>query len=317
MSSGVSVIVTVYKRLDFLREALESVITQTNRPREIIVADDSSTDAARSICEPFATKSQIQYRANPSTLGIAASVRCAIAAANGEFISVLNDDDVWENNFLSELVPPLQQDRRRVLAFSDHWIISEDGSIDPEETDHNTSRYGRVRLPEGDVADVENILLVQRSVPMAMASLFRKDAIDLSLITDEVSNWYDLWIGCMLAASGGKFYYVPTRLTRYRVHSRSETARRSPDRCANQVYFFSQLLDRNWFPNSRAFLQWSLAGTIFLLGRDKLYFNQADEARQCFLKSLQTQFNWRSMAALLLSYLPRFLRVRLRLSSAS
>lgn len=316
MKPDVSVIVTVYKRLDFLREALESAVAQVTS-HEIIVADDSGCAAAKEICEPFIRSGQVRYRANPRTLGAAGSVRGAIADAQGEFISILNDDDVWEPNFLSTLVPPLQIDPERVLAFSDHWIISADGSINYEETEANTKRYGRLGLCEGDVGDLETFVLVNLGVPLAMAAVFRKDAIDLSILTDELLSWYDFWIECLLVKSGGKFYHVPQRLTRYRVHSRSETARRTPKRFENQIYIFSQLLERNWFPKLDAFFKSTLSGTYFMMGRDKLYFNQPLDARRCFLQSLQIERNWRAMVALMLSYLPRSFRAALALTSSS
>lgn len=317
MKPSVSVIVTVYNRLDFLLEALASAMNQTFAAREIIVADDSGSAAARDICEPLVASGQIRYRANPRTLGAAGSVRGAIADAQGDFISILNDDDLWEPNFLSQVVPPLQRDSERVLCFSDHWIISGNGSIDYQETEANTRRYGRLGLREGDVSNLEDFVLVRKGVPLAMASVFRRDVIDPSLLTDELSSWYDFWIECILVRSGGKFYYVPQRLTRYRVHLRSETARRSPERFENQIYIFSQLLRRNWFPKMNGFFRSTLAGAFFMLGRDKLYFNQAREARRCFLQSIETERNWRSMVAIVLTHLPRFFRTWLGLSHAA
>jgi glycosyltransferase involved in cell wall biosynthesis len=317
MKPEASVIVTVHKRVGFLRQALESAVAQTFRAREIIVADDSGSAAASTVCEPLVTAGYIRYRANPRTLGIAGSLRAAIADTEGEFISILNDDDLWEPNFLSQLVPPLQNDNKRVLTFSDHWIISEDGSIDYNETDANTRRYGRSSLPEGDLSDSEHFVLGHNGVPLAMAAVFRKKTLDLSLLTDEVSGAYDLWIACILAASKGNFYYVPRRLTRYRVHSQSETGRRHIGRFENQVYIFSQLLERNWFPKMNDFLRATLAGIFFMLGRDKLHFDRPRDARSCFFQSIRTRPNWRAAIAILLSYVPYRIRKCLGISSTS
>jgi glycosyltransferase involved in cell wall biosynthesis len=310
----VTVIISVYKRMDFLSQALESTLAQTFPAREIIVADDSGSAAARDICQPWVTAGQIRYRANPHTVGIACSLRTSIEEAQGEFISILNDDDLWEPQFLASLVPPLRADQERAVAFSDHWIISGDGSIDEAETEANTLRYGRSSLPGGDVNDPAHLVLVQNGVPLAMAAVFRKEAIDLSLITADVSGAYDFWISCLLAASGKKFYYVPQRLTRYRIHAESETGRRAPDKSENQVYIFSQLLERNWFPDMKNYLRSRLSGALFRLGRDRLSFNRLQEARGCFYDSFKLRPGWRPMLAAFLSFLPRSLRIRLKLS---
>ncbi|MCA1659858.1 MAG: glycosyltransferase family 2 protein [Verrucomicrobiaceae bacterium] len=313
----VTVIISVYKRIDFLARALQSALVQTFQGAEIIVADDSGTAAARALCEPWVKSGQVQYRANPQTLGIARSLRGALEEARGEFISILNDDDLWEPNFLSSLVPPLRSDVERVVAFSDHWIVLEDGSIDPKATEANSRRYGRASLAPGDVDNPVDFVLVKNGVPLAMAALFRKDAIDLSLLSSDVSGSYDFWISCLLAASGKKFYYVADRLTRYRVHPKSETARRDPAKSENLVFIFSQLLERNWFPEKTRYLRSRLAGAFFRLGRDRLFFNRLADSRSYFRKSFATRPGWRPILATLLSFLPRTLRIHLKLSLLS
>ena len=313
----VTVIISVYKRIDFLAQALESALAQTFQGAEIIVVDDSGTSAARALCEPWVKSGHVHYRANPQTLGIARSLRGALEEARGEFVSILNDDDLWDPNFLSSLVSPLRSDAGRVVAFCDHWIVLEDGSIDRAATEANSRRYGRASLDMGEVDNPADFVLVKNGVPLAMGALFRKDAIDLSLLTSDVSGTYDFWISCLLAASGKKFYYVADRLTRYRVHAKSETARRDPAKSENQVFIFSQLLERNWFPEKARYLRSRLAGALFRLGRDRLFFNRLGDSRNYFWQSFTTRPGWRPILATILSYLPRFLRIQLKLSLPS
>lgn len=313
----VSVIISVYKRTDFLSQAIESALAQTFQGAEIIVADDSGTAAASTLCEPWVKSGQVRYRANPQRLGIAHSLRGTLEEARGDFVSILNDDDFWEPNFLNCLVPPLRTDPDRAVAFSDHWIVLENGSIDPQATEANSRRYGRAFLPPGEIKNPVDFVLVKNGVPLAMAAVFRRDALDLSLLTTDVSGSYDFWISCLLAASGKKFYYVAERLTRYRVHPKSETARRDPAKSENQVFIFSQLLQRNWFPEKTGYLRSRLASALFRLGRDRLFFNRLDDSRAYFRKSFATCPGWRPILATALSYLPRTLRIHLKLSLPS
>jgi glycosyltransferase involved in cell wall biosynthesis len=133
----VSVVVTVYKRVQFLRGALQSVLRQTFRSFDIIVTDDSNNLEIKSICDSFQQR-QIHYRYNPSPLGVACNLRAAISETSGRYIAILNDDDLWEPDFLALLLAPLQDNPERVLAFGDHWIIGEDGRVDYEQTEENT-----------------------------------------------------------------------------------------------------------------------------------------------------------------------------------
>jgi glycosyltransferase involved in cell wall biosynthesis len=314
MISLVSILITVHKRIDFLSGAIDSALSQSFPDREIIVADDSGCSAAKDICKPYLEAGRIRYRANPQTLGIAMSLRTAIEGATGKYIAVLNDDDIWEPEFLAYLIPPLEADSRRVLAFSDHWIMAEDGTIDVSASDINTRHYGRYTLAEGEVINPAKFVLIQNGVPLAMASVFRKDTVNPRLLTPDVAGAYDFWISCVLAASGGTFYYVPRRLTCYRVHSRMETGRRSPDKSENQVYIFSQLLERGWFPEMEGYLRARLAGALFRAGRDRLYFNHIKEARSYFKKAFLVRPDWRPAIGGLLCFFPRTVRKHLRLS---
>jgi glycosyltransferase involved in cell wall biosynthesis len=266
----VTVLVTVHKRIDFLAQALGSVLTQTFTNYEVLVADDSGTGAARHVCASFADDRRLQYFPNAQTLGVAASLRLALERARGRYVAILNDDDLWEPEFLTQLVRPLEKDRRRVLAFCDHWIMNEDGALDADASDRNTERYGRSMLPEGDLADAEGFVLVQNGVPLAMGSLFRRAALDSAMLVPQVAGAYDFWISCLLAASAPRFYYVPARHTRYRVHSRMETARRSPDKSACLVFIFKTLLEKNYFPARRSYLRKRLQRSRLRVAKDHL-----------------------------------------------
>ena len=164
----VTVIVTVYKRTKFLRQALQSALDQNYFSYEIIVTDDSCSESVKEIVDSFKNP-LIKYRCNTSTLGVALNLRAAINEALGEYISILNDDDVWEADFLKSLVKPLEEDEDCVLSFSDHWIISEDGTIQIKETIKNTIFYGRSTLAEGNVEQAVNFLLHKNGIPLAMA----------------------------------------------------------------------------------------------------------------------------------------------------
>ena len=168
MPPSVTVIVTVYNRLNYLTDALKSVFMQTFDDYEVIVADDSGTAAARNIVSTFMAGGRTRYEANARTLGIVLSLKSALKEARGRYVAILNDDDVWEREFLAQVVPPLDANSRRVLAFCDHWIIREDGGIDRRSTDCNTRTYGRHDLPPGDVADPHVLVLRQNAVPLAM-----------------------------------------------------------------------------------------------------------------------------------------------------
>lgn len=299
----VSVIVTVFNRTEFLAVALQSVLDQTCDDYEIIVTDDSASDPIRAICESFGND-RIRYRRNVDRLGVALNLRAAVSEARGRYIAILNDDDLWEPEFLEKLVAPLEEDPARGLAFCDHWLIDANGVIDAAATDANTAYYGRADLPRGEVARFDEHVLMRNGVPLAMGSVFRVDAIDWSRVVPEVSGAYDFWISCLLASSGARAFYVPERLTRYRTHQAMETARKAPDKNENLVYIYKTLLRLDAFPRYRDELARRHAHALFLVGKDNLRFNRKRQAQDLLRNSLKISFDAKAFVLLCLSYLP-------------
>ena len=305
----VTVIVTVYKRTEFLRIALQSALDQTFQDFELIVADDSDSDAIRQISDSFGSD-KIRYRSQEKNLGIALNLRTAVAEAKGTYVAILNDDDLWEPRFLEKLVAPLDADPRFVLAFSDHWIIDGAGEVKVPETDANSRTFGRSDLPGGDVRRLDDLVLQRNGVPLAMAAVFRADAIDWTKVVAEVSGAYDYWISMLIAASGGKAWYVAERLTRYRVHAAMETGRRAPDKHAHLIYMYTSLLQTGAFPQHKDLLQRALATALYMVGKDSLAFEHVREARSYLGKSLNIEFRGRTLAMLCLSCCPTGVRAK-------
>lgn len=304
MNPLVTVVVTVYKRTEYLQQSIQSALDQTFRSFEVIVTDDSCSEAIKEIVNSF-QRPEIRYRSNPITFGVALNLRAAISEARGRYIAILNDDDMWEPTFLEKLVAPLEADASRVLAFSDHWIMSEDGQIDVSRTNSNTAHYGRSLQHQGVVSNLDHVVLKKNGVPLAMAAVFRKDALNLDLLVNEVSGAYDFWISCILAASRKPGYYIAERLTRYRVHGTMETARKAHDKNENMVFIFKKLIELDFFSEMTGFLTRRHAQALYTVGKDNLFFDRAGLAREYFLQSFMVFKNFKAFAGYIGSYLPK------------
>ena len=237
----VSVVIATYNRPDYLRSAIASVVRGDYRNVRIIVTDDSGADVNRQIAASFADP-RIVYHRNETRLGIAANhIQAFRSLAAGEFIAILNDDDEWEPGFLGQLVPILLDDPDVVLAFSDHYIIDERGSIDMAATEMNTRRWRRDALAPGPHRPFWRCLLDQ-SVPVAQASVIRRAAIDWQDFPAEVGAVWDPWLGYLACRTGKACYYLAQRLTRYRVHGDSWTATSGEDGSLGMILLYSRLM---------------------------------------------------------------------------
>jgi glycosyltransferase involved in cell wall biosynthesis len=237
----VTVVVAAFRRTDYLPAALASALAQTWDDFEVIVADDGPTPEIAAIAASFRDP-RIRYRANPRNLGIALNHRAAFAEARGRFIANLDDDDVWEPGFLARLVPPMLEDATITTAFCDHHLIDAGGRVLPEATDRNSRLFGRDRLAPGRHQPFLDLAVARESLPMAMAAVFRRDNLDGAPYSPRVGGCYDQWLAYLAARGGGAAFYVPERLTRYRLHAGSGSATRGLHNLRDAVYVRSRFL---------------------------------------------------------------------------
>ena len=94
----ISCIVPVYNGERFVAEALESILAQTYRPIEVIVADDESTDGTAAVLDRY--RDRVRILTQP-TAGPAATRNLGLRAARGEFVAFLDADDLWRQEKLS------------------------------------------------------------------------------------------------------------------------------------------------------------------------------------------------------------------------
>lgn len=221
---AVSIIMPAYKRVDYLREAIDSALAQTFTNFEIVVCDDSAEPKIEDLCHSYGDP-RIIYRANQQRLGIAMNNFSGFQAARSDLLTKLDDDDRWKPDFLEKLVPVMLSNPDICLAFSDHWLIDASGEQMIEASEEQTTKFGRDLLHYGLVAQPK-LLVANKSIPLASSAVFRKSAIDWSAYSEKVGGAYDFFLSSCLVSSGMDVFYVPDRLTEYRIHSGSGTSTR-------------------------------------------------------------------------------------------
>jgi glycosyltransferase involved in cell wall biosynthesis len=97
-SALVSVIIPTYNRQAYVREAIESVLSQTYSPFELLVVDDGSTDDTPALLKAYQGRIKVLRQSNH---GVSAARNLGIRSARGAFIALLDSDDYWQPDKLA------------------------------------------------------------------------------------------------------------------------------------------------------------------------------------------------------------------------
>lgn len=107
-----SVVIPTYNGAEFIAEALESVLSQSRRPDEILVIDDGSTDNTAQIAEGFG---EVILRANAKQ---SSNRNFGVQEARGQWIAFIDQDDLWKPNKLARQVEELQRSPGADLCYT-------------------------------------------------------------------------------------------------------------------------------------------------------------------------------------------------------
>lgn len=126
----VSVIITAYNAEKFIREAVDSILDQTYSNWELILINDFSSDRTGAIFTEIKKRdSRVKIITNPANLGRAISRNRGLDLAQGEYIAILDADDVSVGNRLEKQVTFLEKNASVFLVGTGAIKINEEGKV--------------------------------------------------------------------------------------------------------------------------------------------------------------------------------------------
>ena len=115
----ISAVIPTYNYGRFVADAVESVLAQTYRRLEVIVVDDGSKDDTRERLAPYLDRIRYVYQENQ---GLSAARNTGIRTATGEWVALLDSDDLWHPRKLELQVKYLRAHPEIGLLGSDHMF---------------------------------------------------------------------------------------------------------------------------------------------------------------------------------------------------
>lgn len=135
-STLISVIIPNYNNADYIDDCLSSVLNQTHKNIEVIVADDGSTDESKTIIQRYERECNgiVKGIYHPRNKGVASNRHSAIVEARGDYIATLDSDDYYCDSRKLEremAVISLHKNnfQKDVCAFSNVVLVKDDKTV--------------------------------------------------------------------------------------------------------------------------------------------------------------------------------------------
>lgn len=123
----VSVIMPVYNTAKYVQAAIDSVLAQTFINFELLIVDDEGTDESIALCRAYDdARIRIISQANR---GLAGARNTGIRNARGQFIALLDSDDLWEVDKLERHVAHLRRSPHIGVSYAASTMIDDDGNF--------------------------------------------------------------------------------------------------------------------------------------------------------------------------------------------
>ena len=239
MSGLVSVIIPTFDRRQALREAVDSVLSQSHPEVEVIVVDDGSTDGTGEFMASAFNDPRVRYRYQANA-GVSAARNTGLDLATGAYIAFLDSDDTWEPWHLSLLVAGLDRHPEVGLIWTETKFVDPLGVVTASPAlAQLLSAYGRfsreelfassspltdlgVDLPTSDrdqrlyVGDIFSPMIMGNFV-LTSSAVIRRDRVDEVGRFDEhlrVGEDYDFFLR---ACRAGPVAFADVVDTRYRI----------------------------------------------------------------------------------------------------
>lgn len=210
----ISVIMSNYNTPEeYLRPAIESILTQTYKNFEFIIIDDCSTDNSLSIIESY-TDDRIKVIKNEQNLGITKSLNRGLAVAKGEFIARMDADDISLETRFEKQVEFLKNHPEHIVCGTGVELIGD------WQTKHSNKFICR-KIPDKEAFQIHLLFGNYPNIVHPTAMFKHNMLLKHNITYNEnypLAQDYRMWVSCSEVAECAN---IPETLLNYRVHNKA------------------------------------------------------------------------------------------------
>lgn len=197
----ISIVLPTYNGKKYIREALDSILSQTEKDWELIIVNDCSTDETPKILQEYADKNdRIRIINNEKNLKLPKSLNRGFAESKGEYLTWTSDDNMYEDNALAFLLQEIRKGYDFVYT-NMTYIDEEDHEVSMQTTGSSIWRGNNIGAS----------FLYKREIYEKLGGYNENKY----LVED-----YEYWLRI---AKHYTMHYCPEKIYRYRLHSGSLT----------------------------------------------------------------------------------------------
>ena len=128
MNDLISIVLTVYNGEKYLRESIDSIISQTYENWELLILDDCSTDSSPIIAKEYENNDErIHYYRNEKNLRLPRNLNKGFSLAKGDYLTWTSDDNRYKSTALEKMYNALKTSENAQFVFASCRIIDEEG----------------------------------------------------------------------------------------------------------------------------------------------------------------------------------------------
>ncbi len=214
MRKKISVCIATYNGEKYIKEQLNSILTQLKKDDEIIISDDGSTDKTVEIIKTYVDP-RMKFFLNTNGKGPIKNFENAIGKAVGDFIFLSDQDDLWNNTKVEEILTAFSSDEDLTMIFSNADIIDEDGVS-----------KGYSFFKDNNANDKSIIKSFFKNQFLGCTIAFKSELRSKILPFPSKIPMHDWWIG-ILNLHYGKVLFLNKNLISYRRHNNNVTSESS------------------------------------------------------------------------------------------
>ena len=246
-SGMVSVVMPCYNGADFISETIDSVLAQTYENWELLIIDDGSSDNSLEIVKSYAATDPRIRPISQANAGSAAARNNGIKQARGQYIALLDSDDLWLPEFLESQITFMKSKNAYCVCSS------------YERIDESSQKVLKPVLAKEKITvkDIKRLDYIGVMTGLYDCTKYGKVYLhpELKSLLDDYAYWVDIISLCGVA------YGNPAVLAQYRLRKNSMTSNKKKLIKVHYKFY------RNYFGDGRVvsaakLMYWAVSGLI-------------------------------------------------------